>query len=159
MNSIKTNLGPQQVASDETLELLLGNAPCDSSSLIIPCTTYQFSQRKISQLLSKSKIRVCLYRQKTIISKFTFRKSLDWAESKIGHTLSKSCKKIIQKISYYTIRKKLNVVLHFIYSIIWELKNRSLRKRYYFGGLSWAAERWQDEVQQLFAQFRVGMAE
>jgi len=34
-----TNLGPQHVASEETLELLLGNAPCDSSSLIIPCTT------------------------------------------------------------------------------------------------------------------------
>lgn len=35
----QTNLGPQQVARDETLELLLGSAPCDSSSLIIPCTT------------------------------------------------------------------------------------------------------------------------
>lgn len=35
-----TNLGPQHVASEETLELLLGNAPCDSSSLIIPCTTF-----------------------------------------------------------------------------------------------------------------------
>lgn len=38
-SSAQANLGPQQVARDETLELLLGSAPCDSSSLIIPCTT------------------------------------------------------------------------------------------------------------------------
>jgi hypothetical protein len=33
-----TNLCPQHVARDETRELLRGNAPCASSSLISPCT-------------------------------------------------------------------------------------------------------------------------
>lgn len=39
-NLNSTHLGPQHVASDETLELLLGRAPCDSNSVIIPCTTF-----------------------------------------------------------------------------------------------------------------------
>jgi hypothetical protein len=39
------DLGPQQVARDETRELLLGNAPCISSSLIMPCTIF-FSHQK-----------------------------------------------------------------------------------------------------------------
>lgn len=38
-NEAQTNLGPQHVARDDTLELLLGSAPCDSNSLITPCTT------------------------------------------------------------------------------------------------------------------------
>lgn len=56
-----TNLGPQQVASEETLELLLGSAPCDSSSLIIACTTYQnqtIPQQHFIQIHSIQKIKI-----------------------------------------------------------------------------------------------------
>ena len=54
-----THLGPQHVARDETLELLLGRAPCDSNSVIIPCTTFIFpkkhtSNTKFTQINQKS---------------------------------------------------------------------------------------------------------
>lgn len=83
-----THLGPQHVASDETLELLLGRAPCDSNSVIIPCTTFTSPKKAFFNI--KFKFTTNHTKSNRNYAKFTFRKSRDCAESKIGHTLSKS---------------------------------------------------------------------